>query len=123
MAKMPKFYFYCVNAEGRFAFGKQIEADDLTAAIRTASAECRAHPAAPFQGMEVWQGARCLFSSESLLRTTRLRNRRDRRRGSDAGALPRNPNTLSQRSNRVVCHPDQGSTRPGRFECPRPAAQ
>jgi hypothetical protein len=93
VVKMPRYYFYCVNTEGRFAFGKQIEAEDIAAAIRIASAESRAHPAGPFQGLEVWQDARCLFSSESLLRTTRLRNRRDRNRGSHAGALPRNPDT------------------------------
>ena len=31
---MPGYHFYCLNAEGRFAFGKHIEAEDLNAAIR-----------------------------------------------------------------------------------------
>ena len=82
VVKMPRYYFYCVNTEGRFAFGKQIEAEDIAAAIRIASAESRAHPAGPFQGLEVWQGARCLFSSESLLGIPSPRKRRDSRRRS-----------------------------------------
>ena len=80
---MPGYHFYCLNAEGRFAFGKHIEAEDLNAAIRWASQECRAHPAGPFSGLEVWQNARRLFTSESLLRASRtepVRKRRLRRR-------------------------------------------
>ena len=48
---MPGYHFYCLNAEGRFGFGKHIEAEDLNAAIRWASQECRAHPAGPFSGL------------------------------------------------------------------------
>jgi hypothetical protein len=33
VVKMPRYYFYCVNTEGRFAFGKQIEAEDIAAAV------------------------------------------------------------------------------------------
>jgi hypothetical protein len=112
VVKMPRYYFYCVNTEGRFVFGKQIEAEDIAAAIRIASAESRAHPAGPFQGLEVWQDARCLFSSESLLRTTRPTRPSPRVPFRSASSESRHPMTAVER---VVYHSDRRSTRLGRL--------
>jgi hypothetical protein len=60
---MPTFRYYCLNDDGRIAFGKHIEADDLHTAIRSAHEECSTHPAGPFQGVEIWQEGTCLFTT------------------------------------------------------------
>jgi Phage integrase, N-terminal SAM-like domain len=94
-AAMPGYHFYGLNAEGRFAFGKHIEAPDLETAIRCASEKCRAHGAGPFSGLEVWQDARRVFTTESLLNVRRpepvrkrqwQRSRRSARTSSKATA-------------------------------------
>lgn len=73
---MPRFNFYYLNGLGRIALGKHAEAADLNAAIRSASEECKAHPAGPFRGFEIWQDARLLFTSESLLSSSLRRSTR-----------------------------------------------
>jgi hypothetical protein len=61
---MPSFRCYCLNEDGRIAIARDIDAPDLLSAIRSAHEECSTHPAGPFTGIEVWQGARRLFTSK-----------------------------------------------------------
>jgi hypothetical protein len=96
---MPRFHFHLVNADGRFAFGEHIEAEDLAAAVRIASEASRTHPAGPFPAIQVWQDARCLFTSDSLI----LLPRYTRRPGTDGGTALVRPVRES------------GSTEPGKM--------
>jgi hypothetical protein len=60
---MADFRRYCLHDDGRIALGENIEADDLSAAIRTAYEYCHSHPTRAYRYVEVWRGSERLYFS------------------------------------------------------------
>ncbi len=60
---MLQFRYYCLNADDRIVLGDHLAASDLDAAIRAAYEACRDHPHFPSSRIEIWQGARRLYTS------------------------------------------------------------
>jgi hypothetical protein len=60
---MPEYRYYCLDAHGKIVLGRHIDAPDLPTAIHMAARACALHPNGPFDGIEVWEGAKRLYAS------------------------------------------------------------
>ena len=63
---MPEYRYYCLNDEGKITRGKHIEVPNLAAAIRAAYDDCGSGSMGGHRRVEVWQAARCLYSSGEI---------------------------------------------------------
>lgn len=61
---MPEFRYYCLDQRGKIIIGGDLDLPDLNSAIQSAHDSCRSHPIGPFYGIEIWQGADCLHTSD-----------------------------------------------------------
>jgi len=61
---MHEFRYYCLDRNNRILSGSDINAPDLSTAVRMAYEGCRSHSGTPSDRVEVWQGKRCLYTSD-----------------------------------------------------------
>jgi hypothetical protein len=63
---MPEYRYYCLNDEGKITRGKHVEVPNLAAAIRAAYDDCGSASMGTHRRVEVWQAARCLYSTGGI---------------------------------------------------------
>jgi len=60
---MAAFRYYCLRDDGTIALGENLEASELSEAVRRACQTCQSHPRGAFRFIEVWSGREMLYTS------------------------------------------------------------